>query len=44
MKKVRNSLTWFSHGSGAASAPSAFGESVFFNLESGFDWRNLFWT
>ena len=23
---------------------SAFEESFFFNLESGFDWRNLFWT
>ena len=26
MKKVRNSLTWFSHGSGAASAPVPLNE------------------
>ena len=29
MKKVRNSLTWFSHGSGASLAPEPLGRVPF---------------
>ena len=33
-EKVRNSLTWFSHGSGASLSSRAFGESSFFYYKS----------
>ena len=48
VKKVRNSLTWFSHGSGAILAPEPLGRVSFsttrvFETWFSLDWKHETW-